>query len=266
MVLKILVIGDIMGRAGRKAVTHFLPSLREEYGIDAVIANAENLAHGKGVTRSTLREMTEAGVDLFTSGNHVWAKPEGVEILSEQNSVLLRPANYPPSNPGQGERILSIATKSILVVNLMGRDFMSTAVDCPFRALDAILQKYAATPLHGIILDFHAEVTSEKHAIALYADGRVSAVVGTHTHVPTADERILPKGTGFQCDIGMVGVRDTLIGVTYESGIQRFLTGRPTHFEMAESGLTVFNSILLEIDPKTKQTVAITRIQKTAEL
>ncbi|MBI4600061.1 TIGR00282 family metallophosphoesterase [Candidatus Uhrbacteria bacterium] len=262
MTLKVLIIGDIMGKAGRKAVAHFLPALREEYGIDTVIANAENLAHGKGVTRTTLREMTDAGVDCFTSGNHVWAKPEGVEILSAQDSVLLRPANYPPQNPGQGEKILSIATKSLLVVNLMGRDFMPAGVDCPFRALDAILAKHASTPLNGIIVDFHGEVTSEKHAIALYADGRVSAVVGTHTHVPTADERILPKGTGFQSDIGMCGVRDTLIGITYESGIQRFLSSRPTHFEVAESGLTVFNSVLLEIDPKTRQTVRIERIGK----
>jgi metallophosphoesterase (TIGR00282 family) len=263
MTLNILLIGDIMGKAGRKAVAHFLPSLRQEYEIDATIANAENLAHGKGVTRSTFEEMKRAGVDLFTSGNHVWAKPEGVEILSQNDSPLLRPANYPPSNPGHGEKILSIATKSILVVNLMGRDFMPSTVDCPFRAIDATLAKYANTQLHGIIVDFHGEVTSEKHAIALYVDGRVSAVVGTHTHVPTADERILPGGTGFQTDIGMVGVRDTLIGITYESGISRFLTGRPTHFEVAESGLTVFNSVLVQIDPKTKKAVGITRIQKT---
>ena len=144
----------------------------------------------------------------------------------------------------------------------MGRDFMPSGVDCPFRALDAILAKFAATPLNGIIVDFHGEVTSEKAAIALYGDGRLSAVLGTHTHVPTADERILPKGTGFQSDIGMCGVRDTLIGITYESGIQRFLTSRPTHFEVAESGLTVFNSTLLEIDTATRKTVRIERIQR----
>ena len=263
MTLKILVIGDIMGKAGRKAVAAFLPSLREEYEIDYCIANAENLAHGKGITRTTLKEMRDAGVDLFTSGNHVWAKPEGVVILQEPDSPLIRPANYPAGTPGLGAKVITIATKSILVVNLMGRDFMPTTVDCPFRALDAILEKYKDTPLAGIIVDVHAEATSEKHAIALYGDGRVSAVVGTHTHVPTADERILPDGTGFQSDIGMVGVRDTLIGITYESGIKRFLTRMPSHFEIAESGLTVFNSILLEIDPATRKTVRIERIQKT---
>lgn len=262
MTLKILVIGDIMGKAGRKAVTAFLPSLREEYGIDAVIANAENLAHGKGITRTTLKEMQDAGVDFFTSGNHVWAKPEGIEIVRQPDSPLLRPANYPPETPGSGAKVLTIATKSILVVNLMGRDFMPSTVDCPFRALNTILEKYNSTPLAGIIVDIHAETTSEKHAIALYGDGRVSAVVGTHTHVPTADERILEGGTGFLTDIGMVGVRDTLIGITYESGIKRFLTRMPCHFEIAESGLTVFNSVLLEIDTETRKTTAIKRIQK----
>ncbi len=148
----------------------------------------------------------------------------------------------------------------------MGRDFMPGAVDCPFRALDAIIEKYANTPLAGIVVDFHGEVTSEKHAIALYADGRVSAVLGTHTHVPTADERILPNGTGFQCDIGMVGVRDSLIGITYESGIGRFLTSRPAHFEIAESGLVIFNSVLLEIDPSTKKPTSLSRIQKTIDI
>lgn len=263
MTLKILFIGDIVGKAGRKAVSAFLPSLREEYEIDACVANAENLAHGKGITRQTITEMQTAGVDLFTSGNHVWAKPEGVELLGHPDPLILRPANYPPNTPGTGEKILAIATKSILVVNLMGRDFMPTTVDCPFRALDTILEKYKSAPLAGILVDIHAETTSEKHAIALYADARVSAVLGTHTHVPTADERILPGGTGFQCDVGMVGVRDTLIGVTYESGIKRFLTRRPGHFEIAEEGLTVFNSVLLTIDTETKKTVHIERIQKT---
>ncbi|MEK7122753.1 MAG: YmdB family metallophosphoesterase, partial [Patescibacteria group bacterium] len=141
MILKVLMIGDIMGKAGRKAVSAFVPSLREEYELDVVIANAENLAHGKGITRSTLKEMHDAGVDLFTSGNHVWAKPEGVEILQQPDSPLLRPANYPPGTPGRGAKVIAIATKSILVVNLMGRDFMPSGVDCPFRALDAILAK-----------------------------------------------------------------------------------------------------------------------------
>lgn len=257
------MIGDIMGKAGRKAVTAFLPSLREEYGIDAVIANAENLAHGKGVTRHTLAEMRDAGVDLFTSGNHIWAKPEGTEILQQPDTLLLRPANYPPGTPGNGATVLAIATKSILVINLMGRDFMPTTVDCPFRALDDILAKYATAPLAGIVVDIHAEATSEKHALALYCQDRVSAVLGTHTHVPTADERILESGCAFQSDVGMVGVRDTLIGITYESGITRFLTRRPSHFQVAESGLTVFNSTLIEVNTKTRKTVRIERIQKS---
>lgn len=262
MHVKILFIGDIMGKAGRKAVSAFLPSLREEYAIDYCIANAENLAHGKGITRATLKEVQDAGVDLCTSGNHVWTKPDGVEILKQSDSPLLRPANYPPGTVGTGEKVIAIATKSILVVNLLGRDFMPTSVDCPFRALDEILEAHKHAPLSGIIVDIHAEATSEKHALALYCDGRVSAVLGTHTHVPTADERILPGGTGFISDVGMVGVRDTLIGITYESGIKRFVTRLPSHFEIAENGLVVFNSVLLEIDTYTRKAVSIKRIQK----
>lgn len=263
MILKILFIGDIVGKAGRTAVSALLPSLREEYAIDYCIANAENLAHGKGVTRQTLKEMQDAGVALFTSGNHVWTKPEGVEILKQRDTSLLRPANYPPGTPGIGEKVIAIATKSILVVNLLGRDFMPTSVDCPFRAIDSVIEKYKDASLSGIIVDIHAEATSEKHALALYNDGRVSAMLGTHTHVPTADERVLPNGTGFISDVGMVGVRDSLIGVTYESGIKRFVTRLPSHFEIAESGLVVFNSVFLEIDTETRKTVKIERVQKS---
>jgi len=266
MILKVLCIGDIMGKAGRKAVSAFLPLLKKEHSIDCVIANAENLAHGKGVTRATLKEMVDAGVDVFTSGNHIWAKPEGEQILSEKNSILLRPANYPAKNAGVGAKIVAIATKSILVVNLMGRDFMPIVVDSPFHALDSILDHYKKEKLAGIIVDFHAEVTSEKHALGMYADGRVSAVLGTHTHVPTADERIFKGGTGYLTDIGMSGVRDSLIGVRYESGISRFLDYKPTHLQIAEEGLTVFNSVLLQIDSETMKTVKITRIQKEIEI
>ncbi len=266
MTLNILFIGDIMGKPGRKAVKALLPGLRESLGLDAVIANAENLAHGKGVSQITLDEILAAGVDFCTSGNHIWSKSEAIGIMEQKNSILIRPANYPSSNPGEGAKILSIGTKSILVINLMGRVFMRDNLDCPFRTLDAILAQYAQEPLSGIIVDLHAEVTSEKNAFGLYANGRVSAVLGTHTHIPTADERVLPKGTAYITDVGMVGIRDSMIGLDYEAGIGGYLTQMPIKHEIPDSGTVVFNSVLIKIDTATKHATHIERIQRIIEV
>ncbi|MDO8571513.1 MAG: TIGR00282 family metallophosphoesterase [bacterium] len=266
MTLKILFIGDIMGKPGRKAVKALLPNLKETLGIDAVIANAENLAHGKGVSQVTLDEILSAGVDFCTSGNHIWSKNEAIGILEQKDSILIRPANYPSSNPGKGAKILSIGTKSILVVNLMGRVFMKENLDCPFKKLDDILIQYSNEPLAGIIVDFHAEVTSEKNAFGLYANGRVSAVLGTHTHIPTADERVLPKGTAYITDVGMVGIRDSMIGLDYEAGIGGYLTQMPIKHEIPDGGIVIFNSVLIEIDTGTGKATRIERIQRTVEV
>jgi metallophosphoesterase (TIGR00282 family) len=260
--LSVLVIGDVVGRAGREACTQIIPQLKAEFTPDLVIANAENVAHGKGITRATLKDLRDAGVDFFTSGNHVWSKPEVFEILAEEPTILLRPANFPVESPGQGRKLLSIAGKSILVINLMGRVFMREHLDCPFRALDAILEQYTGEQLSAIIVDFHAETTSEKNAFGLYADSRVSAVLGTHTHIPTADHRVLPGGTAFTTDIGMVGVRDSVIGVERESIITNFLTQRPAKHQVAEHGIVVFNAVLLRIDETTHRATDITRIMR----
>lgn len=263
--MKILVIGDVVGKPARKAVVKLLPELRKEFDIDFVIANAENLAHGFGFTSQTFNELLGAGVDAATTGNHAWAKPEGVGILERRDSVVIRPANYPVGTPGVGAKIFTIATKSILVVNLMGRVFMKENLDCPFRALDAILTSHSSQSFAGIIVDFHAETTSEKNAFGLYADGRVSAVVGTHTHVPTADERVMPGGTAYITDIGMVGLQNSVIG--FDTGpLQGFLTQIHQHFEISDSGRVVFNSVLIEFDTASKKAASITRIQREVDV
>jgi len=260
--LTILVIGDVVGRAGRGAVAQIIPQLQAEFAPDLIIANAENVAHGKGITRDTLKDLRDAGVGFFTSGNHVWSKPEAITLLTEEPTILLRPANFPDGAPGVGAKLLSIAEKSILVINLMGRVFMKEHLDCPFRTFDAILAQYQDNRPDAIIVDFHAETTSEKNAFGLYADGKVSAVLGTHTHIPTADDRVLPGGTAYITDIGMVGVRDSVIGVERESIITNLMTQLPAKHQVAEHGLTVFNAVLLRIDEATGHAVEITRIQR----
>lgn len=263
--MKLLIIGDIVGKPARKAVVKLVPELRKEFDIDFVIANAENLAHGFGFTSQTLNEIFSAGVDAATTGNHAWAKPEGRAILEQRDSLVVRPANYPVGTPGLGAKIFTIATKSILVVNLMGRVFMKENLDCPFRALDAILQAHANQTFAGIVVDFHAETTSEKNAFGLYADGRVSVVVGTHTHVPTADERVMPGGMAYITDIGMVGLQNSVIG--FDSGpLQSFLTQLHHHFEISDSGRVVFNAVLVDIDTSTRKATSITRIQREVDV
>lgn len=263
--MNILIIGDIVGKPARKAVVTLLPELRKEFDIDCVIANVENLAHGFGFTSQTLGELLNAGVDAATSGNHAFAKPEGITILQQRDSAVIRPANYPIGTPGLGAKIVTIATKSILMVNLMGRVFMKENLDCPFRALDAIIQSNAHRSLDGIIVDFHAETTSEKNAFGLYADGKVSAVVGTHTHVPTADERILPGGTAYITDIGMVGLQNSVIG--FDTGpLQGFLTQLHQHFEISDNGKVVFNAVLISLDTASKKAASIQRIQRIIDI
>lgn len=253
----VLVIGDIVGRPGRQAVHKFLPRLRQQNGLGLVIANAENAAGGFGLTSAITRELLGAGVDVITSGNHIWAQKEIIPHL-DGNMPILRPLNYPPGVPGRGYLVSGQA----VVVNLMGRTFMRE-IDCPFRAMDKLLAELKSKP-PVIIVDFHAEATSEKVAMGRYLDGRVSAVLGTHTHVGTIDTRLLPGGTAYVTDIGMTGPRDSIIGDDAEAVIQRFLTGMPHRLSVGE-GKPEFNAVMVEVAEDSGRAINIERIYRSAE-
>lgn len=250
-----LFLGDIIGRPGRRALKKHLPALLNRHSPSLVIANGENAAGGIGITEKVGHELL-AHVDVLTSGNHIWDKREALEYLKHEPR-LVRPANYPPDNPGNGTFIFKgDGGQKMAVLNLQGRVFMEP-VDCPFRKADEEIEALKAiTPV--IIVDFHAEATSEKQAMGWYLDGKVSAVVGTHTHVVTADERILPQGTAFITDVGMVGGYNSIIGLRTDQGIKRFLTARPQRFEPAKEG-TMFSALFVEINPKTGKALSIQR-------
>jgi metallophosphoesterase (TIGR00282 family) len=224
-------LGDIYGRPGRKIVSQFLPDLVKQYKPVLVVANGENAAGGFGLTRNVAEELFALGIDVLTSGNHIWDQKEMYHYISEEPRIL-RPANYPPQVPGASVYLHRCSDAVIAVVNLIGRVFMGD-FDCPFRTADQILADLPAEVTH-VIVDFHGEATSEKIALALYLDGRISALVGTHTHVPTADEQILPKGTAFITDLGMCGPIHSVLGVDPEIVIDKFLTQLPTRFSVAK--------------------------------
>ncbi|MDO8425227.1 MAG: TIGR00282 family metallophosphoesterase [bacterium] len=257
--MRFLIFGDVVAKIGRRAVAETLPELRRAYAPDLVLANIENLAHGLGFTAQTVKELRDAGVDVFTGGNHIWHKPEGVELLRAGTFPIARPANYPAGAPGNGWVLRSVAGTDVLVVNLIGRVFMKDLVEDPFRTFDAIRE---AHPANVILVDFHGETTSERGAFAWYVDGRASVLYGTHTHVPTADERIFPRGTGFITDVGMTGARDSVIGVTPESVLPGYLTGIGTRFVWPESGMAVVNALVADVDPATGKTTRIERIKR----
>ncbi|MFA6215288.1 MAG: TIGR00282 family metallophosphoesterase [Patescibacteria group bacterium] len=264
--MKILFFGDIIGKIGRRGLKAVLPELKKEYQPDLVIANAENAAHGIGVTKKILEELISAGVDFFTSGNHVFSKPEANELLSVKDPLLLRPANYPPKVSGVGYRVIEVGSRQVLVVNLLGRVFMKENFDCPFRAIDEILQRHAKKDLAAVIIDFHAEATSEKVAFGWYVAGRASAVLGTHTHVPTADFKILPGGTAYISDVGMVGATDSVIGDKKEPIIKNFLDQLAISLEIPEEGEVEVNGVLVDIDEKTKQARSIIRVDRKVKV
>jgi metallophosphoesterase (TIGR00282 family) len=259
-----MVIGDIIGKPGREAIVHALPSLRTELDLDLVVANGENLAAGAGLTPRLAEVLLGSGVDVITSGNHIWDKREVYEYLDSGRPVL-RPLNYPDDAPGRGWLIHRLADgDEVAVINAMGRVFMNQ-LDSPFVALDALLDG-AAEPLPAVrILDFHCEVTSEKNAMGWFLDGRVSAVVGTHTHVPTADARVLPGGTAFISDIGMTGPRDSIIGFSLETVLPRFLTHLPTRFAVAE-GPVSFNAVVVDIERASGRARSIEQVQRLIEV
>jgi metallophosphoesterase (TIGR00282 family) len=256
--LRILVIGDIVGKPGRRAVQEFLPGLRDEYKINFVVANGENAAGGLGITADIAQEFLNLGVNVITTGNHVWAKKEIIPYLDSDDLPILRPLNFPPGAPGRG----FLAFNKVLVVNLIGRVFVGD-YDCPFRAMDALLAE-VKDKFPVIIVDFHAEATSEKIAMGRYLDGRVSALIGTHTHVGTIDTCILPRGTAYVTDVGMVGPSDSVIGDDPDSVLHSFLTKMPHRLSVGK-GTAVFNAVLIEIDKTTGKALSIERIQREEE-
>ncbi len=258
--MKVLFIGDIVGKPGRKAVKEGLPGIVNKLKIDFVIANAENAAAGFGITQAIGEELFSQGIHVLTSGNHIWDKKEAVSYISKENR-LLRPANYPGDVPGAGNIIMKTAAgDKIAVLNLSGRVFMQP-LDCPFQTVNKEISLLRdQTPV--IVVDFHAEATSEKSAFGWFLDGKVSAVVGSHTHVQTADEKILPKGTAFITDAGMTGPTDSVIGVKKEQIINKFLTHIPTRFETAK-GTSLLSCVVLDINEKTGLSNSIQRLQFT---
>lgn len=254
--MKLLFIGDIIGKPGRQAVRRLLPKLVDEHRVDYVVVNVENMAGGFGVTPETLAELDDLPIHALTTGNHVWDKKEVVEMLAHEPR-LLRPANYPDGNPGKGVHIGETAAGiPVATINLEGQVFMKN-LDSPFRVADRLLAELDKR-IRVVFVDFHAEATSEKQALGVYLDGRVSAVVGTHTHVPTADHRVLPQGTAFLTDAGMTGPYEGVIGFRSDRVLQRFLTQAPASFEVAKRDVRLAG-VLIDIDESTGRARGIDR-------
>ena len=257
---RLLFLGDVVGEPGRKAVSVLLPLLKEELKLDFIVVNGENSAGGRGITPKIAISLMRAGAAVVTSGDHIWDQREIVPFLSEEPRML-RPLNYPAGTPGNGFVVLESKKCKVAVVNLQGRTFMNQQLDNPFPAIIECVEKLREeTPV--IFVDFHAEATSEKVAMGWHLDGKVSAVVGTHTHVPTADERVLPKGTAFQSDAGMCGPMDSVIGSQIEPVLERFHTMMPTRFGVGR-GAVRLNGALITIDPATGKALSIERIART---
>lgn len=251
--MKILFIGDVVGSPGRQAVAMLVPRLRQERGLDLVIVNGENSAHGAGLSESTTEALLASGCDVITTGDHVWDQ-KGFEKSIELEPRIVRPLNYPAGTPGRG----SVVVNGVGVINVLGRVFMP-ATECPFRTTQAEVARLRQQT-NVIVVDIHAEATSEKIALGRFLDGQVSAVLGTHTHVPTADEQILPKGTAFISDVGMTGPHDSVLGRDVDAVIKRFVTGMPTKLEVA-SGNVILNGVIVDVDESSGRARSIERVR-----
>jgi len=261
--MKILLVGDVFGKGGRKAVRFLLPKIIDQESVDLVIANVENVSGGIGVSRNALNEVKDAGVQVMTSGNHVWKK-SGVEELLQNEPFLLRPANYPPNAVGKGAVVWeSNLGVKVGILNLLGRIFMEP-LDCPFRVGESLAEGFIQEGIRVIVVDFHAEATSEKAAFGFFLDGKVSAVAGSHTHVQTADERIFPKGTGFITDMGMTGPQESVIGIKIESSVKKFVTGVHQRLEPSTKGIAL-HGVLFDICEKEGICKEVKRIKKVLE-
>jgi metallophosphoesterase (TIGR00282 family) len=255
--LTVICVGDVFGEPGRRAIQMLLPKLKKQHEADLAVVNVENSASGFGVTPLIARTFLEQGVDVMTSGNHIWDKKEIIEYIGKEN-LLLRPANYPPGTPGAGSIVVKAGPHKVAVLNLMGRVFLPQ-LDCPFRKADEELERLRAETA-VIVVDMHAEATSESQAMGWHLDGRVSVVVGTHRHVQTADERLLPKGTAYITDLGLTGPTDSVIGVEPGLALARFLSGMPNRFEPAK-GPAMLQGAVIRIDPETGRGLSIERLR-----
>ena len=261
--MKILFLGDIMGRGGRRVISQKLPELKKAEKIDFCIANCENLAGGKGITVEKILDMQKAGINYFTSGNHIWANRKVMDNLNDSDFPVIRPANYPdhPDIPGRGYDFIKTKKGNILLINLIGRVFMPKDFDCPFQRIDAILKKNAKKKMEAIIVDFHAEATSEKIALKHYLDNRVTALIGTHTHIPTADAEVTENGMAYITDAGMCGPKDSVIGMKKEVIIHSFLTQLPAKFEI-ETGESEMNGVIIDINQKKATSIKYVKIKE----
>jgi len=257
--MNLLFIGDVVGHPGLRAIADRLPELRHRLKLDLVVANAENIADGAGVTQKTAAQLFAAGVDVLTNGNHAWDKKEALEYITTEPR-LLRPHNFPDSTPGTGWHVARTAAgHTVGILNLMGNVHMHPTLACPFAAADRVLS-HKPKDIQMVLVDIHAEATSEKMALGWYLDGRVSAIVGTHTHVPTADERILPQGSAYITDVGMSGCYDSVIGMDTEKSLKRFVHKIPERFAVAE-GMGTLCGVLLDLEEHTGRCRHITRIR-----
>ena len=256
--MNILFIGDIFGSPGRNLMKKYLPELRKEFEIDFCIANGENAAHGKGITEKTANELFTCGVDVFTSGNHIWDRKDSIDYLKNEQRILV-PLNYSEKSVGATKYVATIGNSKLAIINLIGQVYMNP-VDSPFTALEKILPKIKKET-NNIFVDFHAEATAEKRALGFYFDGQISAMVGTHTHIQTADEEILPNKTAYITDVGMTGPHDSCIGIVKEIVLKKMITSMPQRFEIAEGGLQI-NAVVIEIDEDTGNAVNIQRIKR----
>lgn len=260
--MKILVFGDVVGKPGRETLTRALPELREEYSPDSIVINVENMAHGLGISPATMDEALAWEADVYTTGDHAWDNKSGVPLLNNKEIPVVRPANYPEGVPGRGYHVYSVGAYRVAVINLQGQVFFKNQPLNPFHVMDEVLNVPEVRDADVRLVDFQAEATSEKRAMGWYLDGRVSAVLGTHTHVPTNDAQILPEGTGYISDLGMNGLHNSILGIDKEGPLKGFLMQIKQKRSFDAGGALEVGAVLLEIDPKSGKTTAIAPIRK----
>jgi len=258
--MKILLFGDLVGRPARNILKQVLHVYKKKYKLDLIIANADNMAHGKGVTKNTVDEITKYGVNIITCGDHIWDTKDSFDILQKDDQNLLFPANFPAVSLEKGYKKLIIGSKKVLIISLIGRVFINNHPDCPFQTVDKILDRNKDADI--IVVDFHAEATSEKRALGFYLNSRVSAVLGTHTHIQTADEEILSGGTGYISDVGMVGPKDSILGCEKDLVIEHMLTQTKFQYQISDDDNILINAVVLDVDKKSGKTTKIQRINE----